>query len=481
MEANPNEKVSHVYSGLVQVQSNGLLNWTGTIKTLPERLDQPGKWREPRAIFVCSQSDLFHKEVPDEFIGRVFGVMRTHAHHTYYVLTKRPERLLQLLEQPPAGLEGFNSVNFPNVIVGVSAENQAAAEERLPLLVQVPIDSSHLFVSAEPLIGPLDLSAWINRIGYVIVGGESGKRARPMHPSWALSLRDQCVDADIAFHFKQHGEWTSERPSVTPIMVTEQGTELYRAGRDLTRATYETCTLLGTTLYRVGRRMAGRILDDQYWNARPGADRGPCTAPHPLGREVRISTQDSYHGLVVVVTAILPDDPENSEFEGEEAVYYVTVGGTEIEQAFSYWQLKPTQPHGEEGIEQVVSQHGLLCHLSAHVSTSEVFPPERSRCIEVCLERLGVTVSLLAYVGLAHPPMTVPAALRHLVEVATSYEGEPDFDTWNAANDEGDFQELLGREVAEGLYRYSRETCQELTRVLGKDLYQKLVEIVEGR
>jgi protein gp37 len=348
MEANPNEKVSHVYSNLVQVQSNGLLNWTGTIKTLPERLDQPGKWREPRAIFVCSQSDLFHRDVPGEFIGRVFEVMRTHAHHTYYVLTKRPERFLQLLEQPPVGLEGFNQASFPNVIVGVSAENQAAAEERLPLLGEIPLDPSHLFVSAEPLIGPLDLSEWIHRIGWVIVGGESGKRARPMHPSWALSLRDQCIEADIAFHFKQWGEWTSERPLTLPIMVTEQGTRLYRIGRDLTRTTYKTCTLLGNTLYRVGRRMTGRILDNQYWNARPGADRGPCTAPHPLGREVRISTQDSYHGLVAVVTAILPDDPENSEFEGEEAVYYVTVGGTEIEQAFSYWQLKPTQPEGEQ-------------------------------------------------------------------------------------------------------------------------------------
>jgi protein gp37 len=343
MEANPNEKVSQVYSGLVQVQPNGLLNWTGTIKTLPERLDQPGKWREPRAIFVCSQSDLFHQEVPDEFIGRVFGVMRTHAHHTYYVLTKRPERFLQLLEQPPAGLEGFNRVNFPNVMVGVSAENQAAAEQRLPLLVQVPLDASHLFVSAEPLIGPLDLSAWINRIGYVIVGGESGKRARPMHPSWALSLRDQCVEADIAFHFKQHGEWTSQLPSVLPVMVTEQGTKLYRKGRDRTHATYETCTLEGTTLYRVGRRMAGRVLDNQYWNARPGADFGPVTAPHPLGCTVEvIGTGTQYDGLIGVIQTIVPDDPQNPEFEGEEALYYIEVDGHEVPLAFSYWQLQPT-------------------------------------------------------------------------------------------------------------------------------------------
>jgi protein gp37 len=342
MQANPNEKISTVYSGLVHVQPNGLLNWTGTIKTLPERLGQPGKWREHRDIFVCSQSDLFHEDVPDEFIGQVFGVMRQHRHHTYYVLTKRPERLLQLLRQPPEGLQGLNSVNFPHVIVGVSAENQVAAEKRLPILVQVPLDSSQLFVSAEPLIGPLDLSSWIRRIGYVIVGGESGKQARPMHPSWALTLRDQCIKAELAFHFKQWGEWTSENPSVLPVMVTEQGTKLYRAGRNLASVTYKTCTLEGTTLFRVGRRISGRVLAGQYWNARPSADRGPFTAPHLLGTEVTIETEDEYHGLVAVVSAIGPDDPENTEFEGEEAVYYVTVGSTEIEQAFSYWQLKPT-------------------------------------------------------------------------------------------------------------------------------------------
>src|SRR5204863_1107161 len=202
---------------------------------------------------------------------------------------------------------------------------------------------SHLFVSAEPLIGPLDLSAWINRIGYVIVGGESGKRARPMHPSWALSLRDQCVEADIAFHFKQWGEWTSERPLTLPIMVTEQGTRLYRIGRDLTRTTYKTCTLLGNTLYRVGRRMTGRILDNQYWNARPDADRGPATAPHPIGSTVTVvNTDTEYDNLTGTIEIIKPADPNNLEFEGEEAVYYLSCNGKEIEQAFSYWQLQPT-------------------------------------------------------------------------------------------------------------------------------------------
>ena len=349
MGSNPNPKVSGVYNGLVEKQGNGLLNWTGIVRELPERLDWPAKCHEHRDIFVCSQSDLFHEGISNEFIGRVFAVMRNNPQHTYYVLTKRIERLLQLLQgTPPEGLQDFNSTTFPHVIVGISAEDQSAAERRMPLLVQVPLNPAQRFVSAEPLIGSLDLSAWINQIGWVIAGGESGKHAKPMHPDWPRQLRDQCIEANVAFHFKQWGEWTTEEPSeVKTITVTEQDTLLYRIGSYITKPKQpETCTQGDTIFYRLGRKTTGRILDGMYWNARPGADYGPFYAAHPLDTEVTITDAgDEYNGLGAVVSTIQPDDPEDKEFDGTEAAYYVSNNGQEIEQAFSYWQLRPSRSY----------------------------------------------------------------------------------------------------------------------------------------
>ena len=339
----------HVYICIRLGKQNGLLNWTGGVKTLPERLDSPAKWRDHRDIFVCSQSDLFHEEVPGEFIGQVFDRMWKYSWHTYYLLTKRPERLLQLLQQnPPEGLRDFNSTNFPHVVFGISAEDQRAAQERMPLLVQVPLAPAQRFVSAEPLIGPLDLSAWIDQIGWVIAGGESGKHARPMHPDWPRQLRDQCADAGIAYHFKQWGEWSTAEPAEREtITVTENGTTLYRLGKQAAKAKYpETRTQQGATFHRIGRKKAGRVLDGEYWNARPGTDFGPIMAPHPLDTEVTITDAgEEYEGLVAMVSTIQPDDPEREELDGEEVSYYVSTNGREIEQAFGYWQLRPMRPY----------------------------------------------------------------------------------------------------------------------------------------
>ena len=345
MESNPNPKISRVYSGLVTKQANGLLNWTGTVKTLPERLNDPAHWKEHRDIFVCSQSDLFHKDVPDEFIGQVFSAMWNYAQHTYYILTKRPERVLELLEgTPPEGLADFNSTNFPHVLVGISAEDQAAAEKRLPLLTQLPLASSQLFVSAEPLIGPLDLSKWLDRLGWVIAGGESGKHARPMHPDWPRHLRDQCEEARVSYHFKQWGEFTPELPGAEAEKIEEANGPLYRLKPSKARKSVPTLTQDGTTFYRVGRRKAGRILDGQYWNARSGADDGPTYAPHPLHGEVTVneSAEPAYSGIVGIVTTIQPNDAAAREIDGEEASYWITAGGRKFPQAFGYWQIRPT-------------------------------------------------------------------------------------------------------------------------------------------
>lgn len=348
MGSNPNRKVSEVYEGLVEKQANGLLNWTGVVRELPERLDWPGRWRDHKDIFVCSQSDLFHEGISDEFIGRVFSAIWNYNQHTYYVLTKRPERMLRLLEEkPPEGLRDFNSTNFPHVIFGISAEDQKAAEARMPLLVQVPLTPTQRFVSAEPLLGPLDLSQWIDQIGWVITGGESGKHARPMHPQWPKSLRDQCEEANIAYHFKQWGEFLPEglAHERLPIPYTDpqSNTLLYRAGK--AKAGKGTSSIIqdGMTCYRVGRKKAGRVLDGEYWNARPRADYGPIYAGYPLDTKVTITDAgQEYNGLQAVVSTIQPID-DNPEFDGEEATYYLSIDGQEITQAFSYWQLQPTK------------------------------------------------------------------------------------------------------------------------------------------
>lgn len=346
MENNPHPKVSSIYSGLVIRQKNGILNWTGTVKTLPERLNDPAKWREHKDIFVCSQSDLFHKDVPTEFISQVFSSIWNYAWHTYYILTKRPERILKLLEeQAPKGLSDLNATNFPHIVIGVSAEDQEAAEERLSLLTQLPFPASQLFVSAEPLVGPLDLSKWINKIGWVIAGGESGKHARPMHPSWPRSLRDQCKAAHIAYHFKQWGEFLPEEQAFErqAIAYSEQDTLLYKGGQPKAGKSTPTVEEDGITYYRVGRKKAGRILDGMYWNARPERNDSSILAPHPIGSTVTVADADpEYNGLHGTIEIIQPDEPHHPEWSGEEAAYYIKVEGAPITQAFSYWQLQPT-------------------------------------------------------------------------------------------------------------------------------------------
>ena len=158
----------------------------------PDTLDIPLRWRKPRSIFVNSMSDLFHPEVPDDFIAEVFDVM-TRAHwHRYQVLTKRPERVASLNSTLPWPAQIWQ---------GVSVENGDYAY-RIDLLRDT--SAAVKFLSLEPLLGPLpnlDLAG----IDWVIAGGESGPGARPMQPEWVRDIRDQCIDAGVPFHFKQWG------------------------------------------------------------------------------------------------------------------------------------------------------------------------------------------------------------------------------------------------------------------------------------
>lgn len=304
-------RLSHLplYAGLA---NRGV--FTGEVRLVPERLTQPLRWTKPRRVFVNSMSDLFHKDVPDDFIAKVFAVMALAPRHIFQVLTKRHGRMRSLLSDPDfkvlvalAALE-FDDVilsgpwPLPNVWLGVSVENQQWADIRIPALLDTP--AAVRWLSMEPLLGSVDLRRSLARwqpgddqpwtgdrlhtrdvLGWVVAGGESGPNARPMHPDWARSLRDQCAAAGVPFFFKQHGEWEPIGPlypqgdddpdpyddahmEAVHLEVIENRTviELERDGyiAEGHQPGDERTWLMG----RVGKKRAGRVLDgrthDEY-------------------------------------------------------------------------------------------------------------------------------------------------------------------------------------------------------------------------
>jgi protein gp37 len=300
---NPHPGIAEAYAGLTDRTDAGL-DWTGTVRLLPERLDKPLRWRKPRRIFVDSQSDLFHQDVPDEFIAQVFAVMADASQHAFQVLTKRHGRMRSLLNdgeffQEVRGLaieaHGMAGIPWPlpNVWLGVSVEDQQRADLRIPALLDTP--AAVRWLSCEPLLGLVDLSRWLGvehydsfgwgeemfaalngriggGLGWVVAGGESGPGARPMHPDWVRQLRDQCQAARVPFHFKQRGDWTWNRPSNWPVQdwATNPDRNLYvlpdgRRG-PIAHTTFEE---IGTPMYRVGKKAAGRELDGQLWDEFP--------------------------------------------------------------------------------------------------------------------------------------------------------------------------------------------------------------------
>jgi protein gp37 len=166
------------------------------LRLWPERIDQPLRWKRPRQIFVNSMSDLFHPDVPDEFIAEAFATMVEADWHVFQILTKRPERLLELAEELPWP---------PHVWMGVSIENRRFVY-RADLLREVP--AAIRFISAEPLLGQLE-GLDLAGIHWLIAGGESGPGHRPIREEWVVDLRDRCEEDDVAFFFKQ---WGGARP-----------------------------------------------------------------------------------------------------------------------------------------------------------------------------------------------------------------------------------------------------------------------------
>ncbi len=304
--------------------------WNGQITFHPHKLDEPLRWQKPRRVFVNSMSDLFHPRVTFETIAGIFGIMGAAPRHTFQILTKRPERaekFFRWLKRWPDAYEAcanfihelcmpsMDRVPIPipgqrwplhNVWLGVSVEDQETADARVPLLLKCP--AAVRWISAEPLLGPVDLWArWLwplqwtwaaaydspedaiaagayaaespqlllaanaRILRWVVVGGESGTGARPMHPAWAAHLRDQCTKTKTPFLFKQWGAWRefaqgdlSGQLPTGRIIDCEGHTRRGQAVFD---------PAVGDRLMvRAGKGKTGRLLEGKVWDQYPCQD-----------------------------------------------------------------------------------------------------------------------------------------------------------------------------------------------------------------
>jgi len=292
---HPNLKIAAAFDGLTHKTDDGL-DWTGRVNSLEDRLKVPLRWKRPRRVFVNSLSDLFHDDIPETFIAKVFAVMAGTPQHTYQVLTKRQGRMKSLLNSEifrqkvmgaarelrlgrfdgpgspiPTAMDGGGSPQIvwplPNIWVGVSVEDQKWADIRIPALLQTP--AAVRFLSCEPMLGSVDLTLVAfdgstgltvlehspTSVNLVIAGGESGPGARPMDPAWARSLRDQCTAAGTAFFFKQWGAWVHR--DQMPDDTFRDLDARHNLGSDQRE------------MWNVGKKRAGRLLDGRTWDEMP--------------------------------------------------------------------------------------------------------------------------------------------------------------------------------------------------------------------
>lgn len=259
--------------------------WEGRTHFVPSELEKPYRWKKPRTIFIGSMGDLFHESVPFEWIDQVAALIGLYSQHTFILLTKRPQRMLEYFSSDRKRLveehqiprrydlgrrQGiFTSFPPPNIVVGVSVEDQETADERIPLLLKT--SAAKRFISLEPMIGPVDLMNLkgpgncryqclkpivsdndYRRPGLdgVILGGESGPKARPLDPAWVRMVRDQCAAASVPFMFKQWGEWVQwgglDCDGVRHLNLDQMNAK-YKQGPHC--------------MYRVGKKLAGNLLD----------------------------------------------------------------------------------------------------------------------------------------------------------------------------------------------------------------------------
>lgn len=324
---SPHPAVAKKYAGLVKKTNAGNLNWTGKINFDPRAMRKVISNKTPTLYFVNSMGDLFHPNVPFDKIDLVFAAMGIASWHTFQILTKHTDRMLQWFNHKDTawkneGMQGNERIRFqtyheygesisienwkwplPNVMLGTSIENQEQADYRIPFLLQAP--AKIRFLSCEPLLGKLNLTPYlfnmlekcpdhgivkgiargygdeyeysecpeceeiveaiIEDIDWVIVGGESGPGARPMHPDWARSIRDQCKTADIPFFFKQWGQFTPYTSDFNQpdIWISIEGKQ---SDTDLNAITEGGAW---QAMYQVGKKWAGRELDGEFYNEMP--------------------------------------------------------------------------------------------------------------------------------------------------------------------------------------------------------------------
>lgn len=289
--------------------------WNGKTWFVNAQIDKPLKWKSPRVVFVCSMGDLFHKYTSFAEIDNVFSIMACNPQHIFIVLTKRAKRMAEYFEDPLTRSNiSYNILHdknngyaiedplcddawpLKNVWMGVSVENQKAADERIPYLLQV--SAAVRLVSIEPMLGPVDLNRGFcyesetainfltgefltnphqeepskgnHKLDWVICGGESGHHARPMHPDWVRSLRNQCQAAGVPFFFKQWGEYipAMQIPKEWGHPADVKGKHSwvnYADGED-------TCEGIGEMTIKVGKHKSGNLLDGVKYEEYPSFD-----------------------------------------------------------------------------------------------------------------------------------------------------------------------------------------------------------------
>lgn len=239
-------------------------HWNNETKFITSALEKPLLRKIPTKYFVCSMGDLFHESVPFDWIDRVMEVIKHCPQHTFQILTKRPEQMKRYFDFKDIYAE------LPNVWLGVSAEKQTLAIDRILTLLEVP--AYKRFVSLEPLLEKINLLAFLPPndskvplyenypfLDWVILGGESGPNARPMHPYWVESIRDQCQAANVPFFFKQWGEWIDIDNGYTQVNSSLRKLKKYTFGSAYT----------SHDVYRVGKKQAGRLLYGKEYNEFP--------------------------------------------------------------------------------------------------------------------------------------------------------------------------------------------------------------------
>ena len=250
------------YKGLATFH-NGKARWTGKINLNHDVLEQPLHWRKPRMVFIASMSDLFHPDVPWDFVWQVIEVIRQCPQHTFQILTKRPGMMAGFFR-----LIATNLWPLSNLWLGTSVENQAAADERREYLKQCP--AAVKFVSYEPALGPINWTGW-EFVSQIISGGESGLGARPSHPDWHRATRDFCQANGIAYFMKQWGVWLPFGQK--HVAWNAKSAEYFQILADRLNGTNRHLVLAGNSgrqdFYHVGKKRAGRLLDGRAWREFP--------------------------------------------------------------------------------------------------------------------------------------------------------------------------------------------------------------------